>query len=117
MCDIHFSKPREKNPMHADLFEVRLARVRHHFATTLESKIMDTVVSTDHMAENDNRVLEYVSESYRRLHNICGIGPTVGFTATGEAAHAAKAALVQPYLEKRRPTETEALSLKRALAK
>ena len=31
--------------MHADQFETRLAKVRHRFATTLESKITDAVVS------------------------------------------------------------------------
>ena len=69
--------------MHVDQFEVRLARVRHRFATALESKISDAVVSADHMTHDGHSALEYVSKSYRELHNICGIGPTVGFTATG----------------------------------
>jgi len=76
--------------MHVDQFEVRLARVRHRFATALESKISDAVVSADHMTHDGHSALEYVSKSYRELHNICGIGPTVGFTATGDAASTAK---------------------------
>jgi HPt (histidine-containing phosphotransfer) domain-containing protein len=100
-----------------DEFEARLARVRHRFATTLESKISNAVVSADRMTRGDNRAFECVSDSYRHLHSISGIGPTVGFTATGEAAHAAKAALIQAYLEKRRPTEGEVNSLKKGLAK
>jgi chemotaxis protein histidine kinase CheA len=103
--------------MSADQFEARLARVRHRFATTLESKISNAVVSADQMTNGESQVLECVSESYRHLHSICGIGPTVGFNATGEAAHAAKAALVQAYLEKRGPTEGEVSNLKRGLAK
>jgi hypothetical protein len=106
-----------EHPMHVDQFEVRLARVRHRFATALESKISDAVVSADHMTHDDHAALECVSKSYRELHNICGIGPTVGFTATGDAASTAKAALIRAYLEKRGPTESEILSLKRALGK
>jgi hypothetical protein len=50
------------------------------------------------------------------LHGICGIGPTVGFAATGEAARAAESTLLQAMDEKRRPTETEIINLKEALA-
>ena len=76
--------------MHADHFEIRLARVRHRFATTLESKITDAFVSADHMTRGESGV----------------IGPTVGFAAT---------ALMQAHREKRGLTEREVLSLKRAL--
>lgn len=103
--------------MHVDQFEVRLARVRHRFATTLESKISDMVVAAEHMKDGDHRAVEAVSKSYRELHGLCGIGPTVGFVATGEAASAAKNALVQAQLEQRAPTEGELVRLKRSLAK
>jgi hypothetical protein len=101
--------------MHTDEFETRLARVRHRFATTLESKITDTVVSADHMSQDRDGAIKHVSESYRHLHGICGIGPTVGFTATGEAARAAEAALLQAHREERALTEGEVRSLKTAL--
>jgi hypothetical protein len=101
--------------MYADQFESRLARVRHRFATTLEGKITDAVISADHMSRSGSGVIKHVSESYRNLHGICGIGPTVGFTATGEAARAAEVALMQAYRESRGLTQTEVLSLKKAL--
>ena len=100
--------------MYADQFETRLARVRHRFATTLEGKITNAVVTADHMSCSADGVM-HVSESYRNLHGICGIGPTVGFTATGEAAQVAEAALIQAYRESRGLTQTEVLSLKKAL--
>jgi hypothetical protein len=103
--------------MHVDQFEMRLARVRHRFATTLESKISDMVVSAEHMSDGDRRALESVLRSHQELHSLCGIGPTVGFVATGDAASTAKNALIQAYLEKRAPTEGEVLRLKKALAK
>jgi hypothetical protein len=112
-----FQETKGEHPMHVDQFEARLARVRHRFATTLESKISETVVSAEHMGDGDHRALECVSRSYHELHNFCGIGPTVGFVGTGDAANVAKNALIQAYLEKRVPTEGEILRLKRALAK
>jgi hypothetical protein len=101
--------------MYNDEFETRLARVRHRFATTLESKIKDAVVSVDCMTHGHGGVIKYISDSYRNLHGICGIGPTVGFTATGEAARSAEGALMQAHYEKRGLSEREVISLKKAL--
>jgi HPt (histidine-containing phosphotransfer) domain-containing protein len=101
--------------MYADQFEIRLARVRHRFATTLEGKIQDAVVSVDRMAQGHGGFIKHISNSYRDLHGICGIGPTVGFAATGEAARAAKGSLLQANQEQRGLTEREILSLKKAL--
>jgi hypothetical protein len=102
--------------MHAE-FEVRLSRVRHRFATTLESRIIDTVASATFMSGGGAGAIKHVSKSYRRLHGISGIGPTVGFAATGEAAQAAEATLMRAYRESREPTEREVLSLKEALGR
>ena len=101
--------------MHNDQFETRLAIVRHRFATTLESKVKDAVVSADRMTHSHGGVTQQISDCYRDLHSICGIGQTVGFTATGEAARTAEGALMQAHHEKRGLSETEVISLKRAL--
>lgn len=101
--------------MHADQFEVRLAKVRHRFATTLESKIKDAVVSANRMSRSNDGVTRHINESYRSLHGISGIGPTVGFCATGEAARTAEVTLMPAYRESRGLTENEVLSLKKAL--
>ena len=101
--------------MHVDQFEMRVARVRHRFAAALEDKIRNTIVAADHISRGADDAIKYISESYRSLHGICGVGATVGFAATGEAAHAAETALIQAYHETRRLTERELLGLKRAL--
>jgi HPt (histidine-containing phosphotransfer) domain-containing protein len=101
--------------MHADQFEVHLAKLRHRFATSLESKIKDTVVSANRMSHGSDGVAKDISESYRRLHGISGIGATVGFAATGEAARIAEVTLTSAYRESRELTENEVLSLKQAL--
>src|SRR6202011_2695809 len=101
--------------MHADHFEIRLARVRHRFATTLESKITDAFVSADHMTRGESGVIKHVSDSYRHLHSICGIGPTVEFAATGAEERVAEGDSMQAHREKRGLTHREGLSLKKAL--
>lgn len=102
--------------MHADDFEIRVAKVRHRFAATLESKIETAMVSADRMSRGEDDVMKDVSDSYRHLHSIYGVGATVGFAATGEAAHAAEAALMQAFQQKRSLTEGEIFRLKTALA-
>ena len=101
--------------MHADRFEARLAVVRHRFATALESKIRDAVISANCMCSGSEGLIKRVSDSYRRLHSICGVGPAVGFAATGEAAHFAEVTLMPAHREGREPTEREVLCLKKAL--
>jgi hypothetical protein len=100
---------------HNDEFEVRLARVRHRFAISLGSKIKDAVIAVTEMRGDGDKAAHRVSESYRHLHEICGIGPTVGFTATGHAAEAAEAALMTAHDEKRGLHADEALQLCDAL--
>jgi hypothetical protein len=101
--------------MYADQFETRLARVRHRFATTLESKIEDAVISANRMSRSDDGVVKNISDSYRCLHGICGIGPTVGFSATGGESHPPEVTLMQAYRESRGLTDKEVLNLKKAL--
>jgi HPt (histidine-containing phosphotransfer) domain-containing protein len=102
--------------MYADRFELCIARVRHRFATSLESKIQTAMAAADHMTRDDSGAVQYVN-SYRNLHSIFGVGASVGFAATGDAAREAEAALIQAYEQKRGLTEDEVLSLKSALAR
>jgi HPt (histidine-containing phosphotransfer) domain-containing protein len=103
--------------MYADRFEVCIARVRHRFATSLESKIRTAMAATEHMTRSDAGAVQYVTHSYRNLHSIFGVGASVGFAATGDAARDAETALIQAYEEKRGLTEDEVSSLKSALAR
>jgi hypothetical protein len=103
--------------MYTDAFESRLAIVRHRFATTLESKITHMSTATDHMSRGGDGAIKTLSEAYRYLHNICGIGPTVGFATTGEAARVAEVVLMQAHRERRILTGTELLNLRKALGR
>lgn len=97
--------------MTVDPFAERLARVRQRFVTTLESKIESTYSELPKLAATTPAVATVVGEAYRRIHGIVGIGPTVGFAATGKAAREVEDVLVDPHRMGRglQPREIEAL--------
>jgi chemotaxis protein histidine kinase CheA len=97
-----------------DAFEERLARVRYRFASTLEGKIEDIYADLPLLSGNvsDSSVLE---ACYRRVHSICGIGPTVGFAQTGRTARDAEAVLLEAYRVRRPLTDGEAASFRKKL--
>jgi chemotaxis protein histidine kinase CheA len=91
--------------MAVDPFIERLGRVRERFVSALEGKIEDTYSALSDLSE----------ETYRRIHGIVGIGPTVGFAATGRAARALETILLRPHEEERALTTQEIASFKEAL--
>lgn len=52
-------------------------------------------------------VLQYVEATHRAMHELCGIGPTVGFAATGRAARAIERMLLIACRERRGLTIAE----------
>ena len=73
--------------MSLDIFADRLARVRRRFVSTLQGRIDDTAASLGKLAAKAPAAGMAVGEAYRCVHGIVGVGPTVGFPATGRAAH------------------------------
>jgi chemotaxis protein histidine kinase CheA len=100
--------------MTIDPFIERLGRVRERFVSALEGKIEDTYAALSDLSE-EVAAVEAVAETYRRIHGIVGIGPTVGFAATGRAARALENILVRPHEEERALTSQEIASFKEAL--
>jgi chemotaxis protein histidine kinase CheA len=72
--------------MPADPFAERLAKVRQRFATSLESKIEDSFAALSKLSNDGDDTAHTLDEAYRCIHGIVGIGPSVGFAATGKAA-------------------------------
>jgi chemotaxis protein histidine kinase CheA len=101
--------------MSVDIFEERLAKVRQRFASTLESKIADAWIALPRLVGTDPTAAHEVAETYRHIHGICGIGATVGFTATGSAARDAETALLVAFKTQRGLTEAERQLLQKAL--
>ena len=99
--------------MDVDPFAERLARVRERFVSALESKIEDTFAALPELA--GETATEAVDETYRRIHGIVGIGPTVGFAGTGRAARTLENILLLPRDAERGLTAEEINSFKNAL--
>ena len=95
----------------ADEFTVHLARVRDRFDSKLDGKIADSFADLDAMSTGSAGVSDIIVTAHRRLHEICGIAPTLGFEATGKAARAGETILRQPAKTKRAllPEELTAL--------
>ena len=98
-----------------DPFAEHLARVRQRFVAALESKIEDTFAAIPDLSGETSDVIEAVGETYRRIHGIVGIGPTVGFAGTGRAARHLENILLYPYQAERGLTVEEIDAFKKAL--
>ncbi|HTS41112.1 MAG TPA: Hpt domain-containing protein [Xanthobacteraceae bacterium] len=72
----------------------RLARVRRRFASSLEDRILDTYAALPKLAGEGAAVMDIIARSYRRIHDIVGVGPTVGFSDTSRAARAVENVLL-----------------------
>lgn len=83
-----------------DVFADRLAKVRHRFAASVEGKIDDTYRAFPQLV-GDAAVPDVVAETYRRIHGICGVAETVGFTETGRAARKLDTILFVAYQARR----------------
>ena len=70
----------------SDLFAERFAAVRARFAAKLDSRIDE--IETAMQEFTRDRAAETLARAHRRAHDLCGVGPTMGFVATGSAARA-----------------------------
>lgn len=101
--------------MQQDPFTERLAKVRRRFASTLETKIDDTFAALPQLSSSEPATIAKLGDVYQQIHQICGVGPTVGFVATGKAARNAEDILIVPFKSKRCLTADEAARLRTAL--
>ena len=102
--------------MTEDVLAERVARVRQRFIDTLEGKIAATFAALPTLGSDTAPAIAAVGESYRCLHGLVGIGRTVGFPATGEAAHEAEDVLRGAYQAGRGLTADEVSRLEDRLA-
>ncbi len=101
--------------MTTDPFTDRLARVRDRFATTLAGKIEETCASIPNLSDAAPAAAVAVAEAYRCVHGIVGVGPTVGFPASGGAARAVEDVLRPSQQQRRGLTADEVLLLSNTL--
>jgi len=101
--------------MTEDVFADRVAKVRRRFVSTLEAKIDDACAAIPKLCGVAPPAAAAVAEAYRCMHGIVGIGRTVGFPATGRAAHEVEDVLRPPYHAGRGLTADETSLLKSSL--
>jgi chemotaxis protein histidine kinase CheA len=101
--------------MSVDVFAGRLARVRQRFVSTLESKIDDAYAAMSNLSDVAETAAAAVEATYRAVHGVVGIGPTVGFPSTGRAAREVESILKEPYQKRRGLSAEEILLVKERL--
>ena len=98
-----------------DQYAERLDRVRQRFVSILEGKIEDAYSAIPMLSAATPTAALTVDAVYRCMHDIHGVGPTVGFPAAGRAAHDVEDVLRLPQQDKRGLTDDEILVLKKSL--
>jgi chemotaxis protein histidine kinase CheA len=104
--------------MTEDILAQKVAQVRQRFMASLPAKIDDTCAELPKLsgeAAPTAEAVAAVAEAYRRMHGIVGVGRTVGFPATGSAAHDVEDVLRPPYYAGRALTADEISLLKNTL--
>jgi hypothetical protein len=101
--------------MPVEEFDASVARIRDRFASALHGKIVDAFAALDKMSAGGADAIELAITMHRRLHEMYGVAPTLGFDTTGEAAAIARAAIRDAAKAKRATTPTEICHLKSAL--
>jgi chemotaxis protein histidine kinase CheA len=94
-----------------DEFAEQLARVRARFAAALDGKIGDSFAALEKISGGSDAT-EIVITAHRRLHEMCGLAPTLGFAATGKAARSAETVMRAAARSNRALTPAEINALK-----
>ena len=76
----------------SDLFAERFAAVRQRFAAKLDARIDEIEATVPELDREGSQ--ETLARAHRRAHDLCGVGPTMGFVATGQAARAIEQVLL-----------------------
>jgi chemotaxis protein histidine kinase CheA len=88
-------------------FAERIAKVRMRFITTFAGKLQEADAALPYLAGDGEDAAKAVEATYRRFHDMCGIGATLGFDATGQAAKAIDAILIAAFRARRGLSDDE----------
>lgn len=100
--------------MSVDQFAERIAVIRRRFASRLATTLAEVDPASSALV-GDGADVDTVAATYRRIHDVCGTGPTIGFTASGQAARKLDAVLIGPFRAQRGLTVGEVAELKSGL--
>lgn len=100
--------------MTSDLFAERFAAVRQRFVAKLGARIDEIESAVPQLGRDGS--LETLARAHRRAHDLCGVGPTMGFVVTGKAARAIEQLLLAALRADRILTEDEIARLTDGIA-
>jgi hypothetical protein len=102
-------------PWDEALFTKRMAAIRARFASKLAEKIRETDAALPRFGGDGSDAIDAVAIAYRRFHDVCGIGSTIGFQATGQSARSLEGILSGPFRDHRGLSTDELAGLKQGL--
>jgi chemotaxis protein histidine kinase CheA len=70
----------------SDPFAERMAQVRIRFAAKLNDRVASLDVALPGLVGEGTATLQALETAHRTAHDLCGVGPTIGFHETGKAA-------------------------------
>jgi hypothetical protein len=93
-------------------FAARIDKIRARVSLKLADRIQQTDAALPQMTGDGDDAVAAVASAYRWFHDISGIGPTIGFEATGRQARLCASILVTPFRAQRglSPDELELLT-------
>ncbi len=102
--------------MTVHLFSQRLGKVRARFVANVERKIETLDNALPQLCGEGDGIVERLAAAHRSVHALCGVGPTIGFVATGRAARTVERILRQSLKAKRGLTDLELANVRAGLA-
>jgi len=96
-------------------FEARIEIVQKRFAAKFADRMQQTIAAVPEMIGDGTAPAETVANTYRWLHEICGIASTIGFQSTGRLARSCDDLLVGPYRAQRGLSGAEPAQLSECL--
>jgi len=97
--------------MNESEYAARIANVRARFASKLVDKIAETEAALTQLTGGGSDAVEAVAAAYRRFHDVCGIGGSIGFQATGQSARILDTILLEAFRDHRALSEDELAKL------
>jgi hypothetical protein len=82
-------------------FVARIDRIRSRVLLKLAEKIPEIDATMSSMAGDGDGAADAVASAYRWFHDVSGIGPIVGFEATGQHARSCAAVLLGSFRAQR----------------
>lgn len=98
--------------MSSERFTERFTEVRNRFAAKLDGRLQEIDALIPALAGAGADVTEKVAHAHRRIHDLCGLSPTVGYPAVGSAARGVEKVLRAPLKAARGLTGDELVTLR-----